>query len=430
MAQILARLEDYHVSSTSGFLPSSPPLESLLDPYYTPWESIISVLPCLIRDGSLRERVAVLPLLETEILSTEEEWRRAYVILGYLCNGYIFSRFPPTETLPLCLSRPMIEVSTHLGLPPVPTYSGQTLWNHRFCGKADGLIHSNSIQTLASFTGSPEESSFFGISVAIEACGAPLIPALLSGIEAASQQDWVALEVCLQKAEGILNNMTTLLPTLYQSCSPEFFYTTLRPFLEGTKDLASVGLPNGVFFEEKDGGSCRKYCGPSNAQSSLFVLVDIALGVNHSTSSHRSGHTNASFGQQEILAAKTQFLDDMRWYMPRGHRRFLNEVERVSNIKAAIRSNSHNLQLREAYHDCLAALAQFRQKHIQMVTRYVVVMAKQNCNTSKERSKGDELESGGAAKPVSVAGANGTGGTRPIAFLKSVRDDVLCAAQD
>jgi indoleamine 2,3-dioxygenase len=97
MAEILARLEDYQVSFTSGFLPSSPPLESLPDPYYTPWESLTAVLPRLIQDGDLRERVAALPLLETEILSTEEEWRRAYVVLGYLCNGYIFSKFPPAE---------------------------------------------------------------------------------------------------------------------------------------------------------------------------------------------------------------------------------------------------------------------------------------------------------------------------------------------
>jgi indoleamine 2,3-dioxygenase len=213
------------------------------------------------------------------------------------------------KTLPLCLSCPMIEVSAHLGLPPVPTYSGQTLWNHRVCIKTDAPIHPNSIQTLASFTGSPEESSFFGISVAIEACGAPLIPALLSGIEAASQKDWVVLKLCLQKAEGILNCMTSLLPTVYQSCSPEFFYITLRPFLEGTRDLSAVGLPNGVFFEGKDGGSYRKYRGPSNAQSSLFVFVDIALGVSHSTGGSQSRQTRASFGQQEMLAAKAEFLD-------------------------------------------------------------------------------------------------------------------------
>jgi indoleamine 2,3-dioxygenase len=116
--------------------------------------------------------------------------------------------------------------------------------------------------------------------------------------------------------------------------------------------------------------------------------------------------------------------------MPRGHRRFLNEVERVSNIKAAIQNNPNNFQLCTAYHDCLAALARFRQKHIQIVTRYVVLMANQCRNTFKEDPEVGKLESRKAAKPVSVAGANGTGGTRPIEFLKSVRDDVLRAAQD
>jgi indoleamine 2,3-dioxygenase len=97
MAEILARLRDYQVSTAFGFLPASAPLESLPNAYYVPWESAAAALPQSIRDGTLRQRVATIPLLTTEFLFTEEEWRRSYVILGFLCNGFIFSEVPPSE---------------------------------------------------------------------------------------------------------------------------------------------------------------------------------------------------------------------------------------------------------------------------------------------------------------------------------------------
>lgn len=175
----------------------------------------------------------------------------------------------------------MIEVSGRLGLPPVPTYSGQTLWNHRRLGDVKGPMIPENIQTLISFTGSPEESFFFGISVAIEACGAPLVSTLLEGIEAVRNERPDELTVYLQESARMLAEMTSLLAHMYQKCSPEFFYFTLRPFLEGTRDLASVGLADGVFFEERSGGRYLKYRGPSNAQSSMFAFLDICLGVSH-----------------------------------------------------------------------------------------------------------------------------------------------------
>lgn len=174
----------------------------------------------------------------------------------------------------------MLTVSAHLGLPSVPTYSGQTLWNYP-------LILGNQPSPLdqprgqVSFTGSREESAFFYTSVAIEGCGAPLIPNLLTAIEAFRHDDTTLVTASLHKVESTLDEMTSLLPRLYDDCSPSFFYHTLRPYLEGTKDLQSVGLPHGIFFETTDGGSYQKYRGPSNAQSSLFPFIDIVLGVEH-----------------------------------------------------------------------------------------------------------------------------------------------------
>ena len=99
MAELLATLESYDISPERGFLPSVPPLEQLPNPYYEPWEIIATNLPRLISDGSLRQRVHGIPVLSTEFLVTEVERRRAYVILGYIINGFLFGGSSPTQVM-------------------------------------------------------------------------------------------------------------------------------------------------------------------------------------------------------------------------------------------------------------------------------------------------------------------------------------------
>jgi indoleamine 2,3-dioxygenase len=51
------RLEDYDISSSTGFLPSAPPLKRLPDSYYEPWETLITMFHNLMLAGRLREYV-------------------------------------------------------------------------------------------------------------------------------------------------------------------------------------------------------------------------------------------------------------------------------------------------------------------------------------------------------------------------------------
>lgn len=90
MAELLSSLHRYHVSKETGFLPSVPPLERLPNPYYEPWEKIATSLPRYIHDRTLKARIHSMPVLSTSFLHTDREWQRAYVILGYICNGYLF----------------------------------------------------------------------------------------------------------------------------------------------------------------------------------------------------------------------------------------------------------------------------------------------------------------------------------------------------
>ena len=49
------RLEDYDIDPVTGFLPPTPPLRRLPDPYYEPWESLLDIFHDLMLAGRLRE---------------------------------------------------------------------------------------------------------------------------------------------------------------------------------------------------------------------------------------------------------------------------------------------------------------------------------------------------------------------------------------
>lgn len=102
MLPALPRLSDYEVSPRNGFLPNEVPLDILPDRYYQPWETIVRNFQSLILAKRLRRIVDALPVLETDLLLTEAEWRRAYSILGFITHGYIWGGDRPTDvSLPI-----------------------------------------------------------------------------------------------------------------------------------------------------------------------------------------------------------------------------------------------------------------------------------------------------------------------------------------
>ena len=90
------KLEDYDISSTHGFLPSEPP-STELPKYYAPWETLSSNLYTLRVGKKLAGTIAQLPMLTTCHLTNTPEWRRAYVLLGFIANAYIWASGKPKE---------------------------------------------------------------------------------------------------------------------------------------------------------------------------------------------------------------------------------------------------------------------------------------------------------------------------------------------
>jgi hypothetical protein len=90
-------LEDFGVSTVNGFLPSELPVTCLSDPYYEVWEEIVTQLPHLLRQKTIRTHIDTLSTLSTSYLKSEREWQRAYVLLAFLTQGYIWGGAKPSE---------------------------------------------------------------------------------------------------------------------------------------------------------------------------------------------------------------------------------------------------------------------------------------------------------------------------------------------
>ena len=326
----------------------------------------------------------------------------------------------------------------HLELPTVATYAGVCLWNWKPIFDDEGLDTLDNLSTLVTFTGSLDESWFYLVSVAMEARGGPIIPLMLEAIAAARVNDTQTVVACLHGFAERLDELGSLLQQMYEHCDPHVFYHRIRPFLAGSKNMADAGLPNGVIFDTGSGQDTYcQYGGGSNAQSSLIQFFDIVLGIEHRPTGDRKkpgGRSSAEShneGNSTAPPPQHNFIHDMRSYMPGPHRRFLSHLTSVANIREYIDSHRSDRALTIAYDACLAMLRSLRDKHMQMVSRYIVVKSHESRHSRSLPPRAAPNQ----PQPLNLANTQhndprtsskklrGTGGTSLIPFLKQARDE-------
>ncbi|KND87576.1 Indoleamine 2,3-dioxygenase [Tolypocladium ophioglossoides CBS 100239] len=420
-------LEAYGLSATHGFLPETLPLTRLPDPYYHKWEAVAANLQAQVLSGRLRGVVDRLPVLSTVGLEHDAEWRRAYSLLCFIAHAYIWGGDSPADRLPPPISVPLLEIAARLEVPPVATYAAVCLWNFKPLFFDEDVDNLENLATLNTFTGSIDESWFYLISVALEARGAPILALMLTAMGAARQDDADTVTRCLRAFAERLTDLTLILQRMHESCDPVIFYHRIRPFLAGSKDMAEAGLPDGVIYEDGSGTEThRQYSGGSNAQSSLIQFFDLALGIRH----RPTGETRDAAAEQERegrAQKRNNFIREMREYMPGPHARFLDDVARVANVREYVEAHQADRDLCLAYDACLAMLSAFRDKHIAIVTRYIINPSREARARSRSRSREPtarkRVNLATASKKAQDRGQKGTGGTALIPFLKQARDE-------
>lgn len=368
MAGLLKELESYGLSKQNGFVPEKP--SQRLSKYYDPWEDILATLHVQLREGTLLKAISQLPILELDYLRRDNDWQRAYVTLAFLVHAVVHGC---KETkVPLALSGPFIGVCEHLGIQPVVTYSGLCLYNWH--STSDRQVFSG-LQCPASFTGTIDEDSFYLVPVLVERASGKVTAQLLEAHIAAQQRDWNTVASYLDACAIALKSMYDALDEL-SLCNPEIFYHQIRPHIAGLD----------VDFERRNDVPLRiKLVGGSAGQSAFFQYLDHMLGVKHDT----------------------PLLKEMRAYMPGKHREFLDRVHELPSLaELAGRGNAGN-EIELKFDECRALLRKWRDRHIAIVTRYIMLPAQ--AAARKQNGK--------------IAEVAGTAGSSPVTFLKQVRND-------
>ena len=313
------------------------------------------------------------------------------------------------------------------------------MWNWKPIFDDEPIDALDNLSTLATFTGSLDESWFYLVSVAIEARGGPTIPLMLDAIQAVRNNDSVRVTACLQSLAERLDDLGALLQKMYENCDPHVFYHRIRPFLAGSKNMADAGLPNGVYF---DTGSSQdqyvRFGGGSNAQSSLIQFFDIVLGVSIDQQGqrllrgmkslkvtlslvlHRPGTISFTTCETICLALT---VDSWSTFP-------LSRISESTWKRMEIQI-AHSLSRTMHVWQCYG----IRDIHIRMVSRFIVIKSRESRSDSRSLSpraaptaapfKSLNLASASnqSSKSASKKNLTGTGGTALIPFLKQVRDE-------
>ncbi|XP_052787341.1 myoglobin-like isoform X2 [Mya arenaria] len=345
----------------------------------TTWNVLAKQMPELVGKKELRAAVNKMPLLDVDRLCGYREHRLAHVQLSLIGAAYIWQEgdIGVAKELPKCLSVPWVAVSRWLGIQPILSHSSLVLANCRYDTQS-GLIES-----LYNLPGGSEAAWFVTVTAQVELAFATGIKDLLLALYHAQCGDLEALTSDLLSLPDMLYRMQTAVAKMHEKLSAETFYDIMRPFLNGWGG-ASSPLPDGVIYRGISDQPV-KMTGGSAAQSSTLQCIDAVLGVQH---------------EPEI----GEFLQNMRRYMPTLHRQFIETIEEHSKVKSLVES-SENEALTSAYNQALQAVIDFRSYHVQIVTKYIVVMA-------NRKSRNKEYE---------ALATRGTGGSSILPFLKSLR---------
>lgn len=211
---------DFDISATHGFLGVRNLHE--LPKMFAAWDVLADTLPQLVADGSLRDAVDRLPLLATDGLVEEDEWRRAYATLATVSNAYVWclGEDSAATVLPRQLAVPFVAAAEHFDLPPVVTHAAVVLWNWCLVDPARPFSLDN-LSTLHGMHGGTDEKWFFLVTVAIEKRGAAAIAAVFAAYDALAAASEEGVAACLVTIAEVLGDVKAILLRMREQCAPE-----------------------------------------------------------------------------------------------------------------------------------------------------------------------------------------------------------------
>ncbi|MHA1948708.1 MAG: hypothetical protein ACW99G_03080 [Candidatus Thorarchaeota archaeon] len=292
-------------------------------------------------------------------ISLERLWRD----FSYMASMYIWAPNEiPQKRLPREIAVPFNYLANKLDRKPILSYMAYCLTNwtlkkaprkmlkeskEDFEKRYVDEIKLGNIQLLQNFTSSGDarrdEDWFILVHVDIEARAAQGIKAIIDSVNILNKKNPESVRKCLEDLCESIKQMNATMDRMPEECSPEVYFDKVRPYIYSFEDVVYEGVdPNPV-----------TYRGETGAQSSIVPAMQIALGVLHKDS---------------IL---TKHLKDMRSYMPKEHREFLEDLENRPEHLTFRHFVEDHLTLRPYYNECVKELFKFRETHLKYAVDYI-----------------------------------------------------------
>lgn len=322
-----------------GFLPEQDPLGSF--PAGSPYELLDEIgrdLPSLLQDRQFRSyaRTFKIPGWQGKVDDqTLPELRLYYVRLGFLASAYINQVGEEVcHLLPANIAVPLAEACQLLQRPPILSYDGYALYNWRRFQPEKPIALGN-IDTLQNFVHLYDEHWFILVHVEIEAIAADILAAIAridTALNSAPERD---IEADLWQIADAISRQVQVLRRIPEKMDPRLYYKTFRPYIRFFEHVVYEGVNQQAI----------DFRGETGAQSSIVPVLIEFLKIPH---------------QSSIL---TEHLRDMRRYMPKRHRLYIEQVARMPSIKRA--------EYKEPFNVILDHLIEFRKVHYGWANEYI-----------------------------------------------------------
>jgi len=318
------------------------------------WENFARNLPDYYEDHVVIRKLETLPPFPIEALFRENSldffismqlyYKRAFQILTFITSAIIHPHGKPFEEsgtfIPDKIAKPLLRLANYYGRFPIMSYEEYCLDNCfaqnmvPVIGDFDKLGVGN-FMLCQNFVHSPNEMGFIVPHQGMEYRASPIFTTAGVGQLAALRKDNIGLKFFLWKWSGAIRDMASQQALMWQTCDPEKYVTEVRPQIQRFRNVR-YGT-NGPFYP--------LLRGETGAHSPIQVL-DVLLGVAHKENQ------------------MTEYLKDMRAYMPREQRSFLEAVERGPSPRDYIlECQNSDPELVDAFNDCLTGWILISENH-------------------------------------------------------------------